>query len=122
MFKGTSLNVISTKNELKVWNKIIGLVNLSLEKYDTGLEVDEGLLEMDDKEHNLTSNERNCLLYRIGEKQILHFLLSAAEQIIPLISMNYRDARKEVTKYKNFGNCQEYVRNFILPHCEKNNS
>jgi protein-histidine N-methyltransferase len=122
VFKGTSLNVISTKNELKVWNKIIGLVNLSLEKYDTGLEVDEGLLEMDDKEHNLTSNERNCLLYRIGEKQILHFLLSAAEQIIPLISMNYRDARKEVTKYKNFGNCQEYVRNFILPHCEKNNS
>lgn len=122
MFKGTSLNVISTKNELKVWNKIIGLANLSLEKYDTGLEVDEGLLEMDDKEHNLTSNERNCLLYRIGEKQILHFLLSAAEQIIPLISMNYRDARKEVTKYKNFGNCQEYVRNFILPHCEKNNS
>jgi len=60
---------------------------------------------MDDKEHNLTSNERNCLLYRQGEKIILHFLREAALQIIPLITMSYRDARKEVTKYKNFGPC-----------------
>ena len=34
-FKGTSLKVISTENETRVWNKIIGLVNNSLVKYDT---------------------------------------------------------------------------------------
>ena len=99
VFKGTSLKVINTKNELKVWNKIIFLVDVHLSKYDTNLETDEGLLEMDDKEHNLHSNERNCLLYRIGEKKILHFLKDAATNIIPLITMNYKDARKQVSKY-----------------------
>jgi len=93
VFKGLSLKVISTKNELRVWSKITAIMSESLSKYDTSLEVDEGLIEMDDKEKNLSYNERNCLLYRIGEKKILHFLLSAAEQIIPLISMNYREAR-----------------------------
>lgn len=105
VFKGTNLKVISTKNELKVWNRVIQLVEESLSKYDTDLETDNMLLEKDDEEHNLTSNERNCLLYRQGEKIILHFLREAATQIIPLITMSYRDARKEVTKYKNFGPC-----------------
>ena len=98
MFKGTSLKVINTKNELKVWNKVISLVETSLSKYDTDLEVDNGLLEQDDNEHMLSSNERNCLLYRIGEKKILHFLKDAATNIIPLITMNYKDARKQISK------------------------
>ena len=105
VFKGTSLKIMNTQNELKVWNKIISLVETSLSKYDTDLVTDNEILEMDDIEHNLSSNERNCLLYRIGEKKILHFLKNAATNILPLITMNYKDARKQISKYQNFGPC-----------------
>ena len=56
IFKGTSLKIMSTENELKVWNKVISLCDNSLSKYDTDLETDNGLLEMDDNEHNLSNN------------------------------------------------------------------
>lgn len=56
-----------------------------LNGYPTTYQEDLDRLEKDDKEHNLTSNERNCILFIKGEKKILHFLVDAAERILPLL-------------------------------------
>ena len=36
------------------------------------------ILKKDDNDHSLEQNVRNCILYRKGEKQILHFMISCA--------------------------------------------
>ena len=48
--------------------------------YPSKLEQDmELLLADDEKKETLTFNQRNCVLFRSGEKEILHFYLELAE-------------------------------------------
>lgn len=44
----------------------------ALDKYPNSLEEDILILEQDTKENNLSNNEKNCILYRKIEKQILN--------------------------------------------------
>ena len=115
VFKGTQVRPMSITNEIKAWNKIIKVAQAQLDKYPSSFEEDQTILDTDDQEHNLTQNQRNCVLYRHGEKKILHFLIDSAAKIIPLLSMNFKDARKEVNGYKDFDGCLEYVKNVVYP-------
>lgn len=87
VFKGTSMNAINIENETRVWLRIAKLATESLKKYDTTLQEDNEILEKDDKEKTLTYNERNCILYRHGEKIILDFLLTCSDRFIKIFSM-----------------------------------
>ena len=82
MFKGTSMNAINLENETRVWLRIAKLVTDSLSRYGTSLKEDLELLEKDDTEKTLTYNQRNCILYRSGEKTILEFLKTCAERFL----------------------------------------
>jgi hypothetical protein len=53
------------------------------------------LLHKDDIEHNLSFNQRNCVLFRSGEKEILHFYIEFSEYITTLLGMQHKDAKKE---------------------------
>jgi hypothetical protein len=86
--------------------------------YDTTLQEDTEILESDDQNKLLTSNERNCVLYRHGEKVILNFLIDSSTKILKLLSLSQKEAKKEVSKYKNFDRCMDYVRNVIYPLIE----
>jgi hypothetical protein len=102
---------MSITNEIKAWTKICEVAQNQLDKYPTSYEEDEKVLEDD----SLTQNQRNCVLYRFGEKKILHFLIDTSKKIIPLLSMNFKDARKEVNSFKDFDGCLEYVKNVVYP-------
>ena len=51
---------------------------------------DMEILERD----NLSFNERNCVLFRSGEKEILHFLIEMADYVLKLLEMKFKDAKK----------------------------
>ncbi len=76
VFKGTSLKPISLASELKVWVRVEEMAKESLEQYPTSLAEDRALLAKDDEK--LSYNERNCVLFRVGEKEILEFLVKTA--------------------------------------------
>jgi hypothetical protein len=63
----------------------------------------------------LTNNERNCVLFRQGEKIILKFLELASERFLNLLKMTQKEARKEVHSYNGFELCADYFRHTILP-------
>ena len=90
------------------------MVTEALSRYPTSLEDDNDLLTKDDAEKIFTSNERNCVLYRQGEKIILAFLETAADRFLKLLTMSQKEARKEVNSYKGFEPCADYFRHTVL--------
>lgn len=71
------------------WIKIGTIITNAINKYHTTLESDIQLL-IDSS--TLTFNTRNCLLLRVGEKKILHFLLEFSNFVAEISSMNKKDA------------------------------
>lgn len=47
--------------------------------YPQTLEEDVELIAKDDESHFLTMNQRNCVLFRMGEKEIFRFLVTCAD-------------------------------------------
>lgn len=74
------------------------------------------VLAKDDQEKCLTYNQRNCILFRSGEKKILHFLKDAAATFGRLTKMSLKEAVKEVNLMKDFDPCLDYFKNCILPN------
>lgn len=87
-FKAKNIKPWGLENEIKVWLKIDSLVDASLAKYDTTYQEDLDVLAKDDQEKCLTYNQRNCILFRSGEKKILHFLKDAATTFGRLTKMS----------------------------------
>ena len=77
---------LSLKNERKVLEKIYSMAKAGLNAYPTTYQEDLEILKRDD----LTFNQRNCVLFRSGEKEILIFLINATEKFIPLLDMDFK--------------------------------
>jgi hypothetical protein len=73
------------------------------------------LLEKDEKEKVLTYNERNCVLFRSGEKKILNFLINSAEKILHLSGVSQKEAKKQMNNMKDFDACSDYFKSVFLP-------
>ena len=56
-------------------------------KYPNTLQEDLKILEEDDLNQTLSFNQRNCVLFRLGEKEILHFFIEFSEYMVSLLSM-----------------------------------
>jgi len=118
VFKGTCLKFISLDLELKVLAKVKELCLQSLNAYPTSLEEDYALLNGNE----LTQNQRNCVLYRSGEKEILVYLISASEKLTVLFGLSQKEAKKEVNKGKEHEGMQEYLKSVVYPAlAEKDN-
>lgn len=52
---------------------------------------------------------------------ILNFLIDSSTKIIKLLGLSQKEAKKEVSKFKNFDRCMDYVRNVIYPLIEYGN-
>ena len=63
-------------------------MNSHIEKYPTSLQEDVAILKKDEEEPILTNNERNCILFRKGEKVILRFLKEIAILVPKLAVMS----------------------------------
>lgn len=86
LFRGTELSHISLHNETKVWKKLVSCCLTALMRYPTTYAADLELIAKDDKEHNLSVNERNCIHYRAAEKKILHYMISISDKILPIMA------------------------------------
>jgi len=63
---------------------------------------------------DLTFNERNCVLFRSGEKKILKFLISLADHFIPALDMKFKDAKKALANFPDAEVCKEYINTVLL--------
>jgi len=90
-----------------------------MEAYPTSLADD---LEMLETRTDLTFNERNCILFRSGEKKILFTLMFYAETILPLLDMDFKTAKKTAEKIRELDDCSEYLTNSIYYLIKKENT
>lgn len=76
---------------------------------------------MDNDKGTLTFNQRNCVLYRHGEKKILLSLMIFVEKFLPLLDMDFKTAKKLVEKDRQLDECSEYISNSIYYLIKKEN-
>lgn len=89
-FQADEVPTISKRNERRVWIRIKAMAEEALARYPNTLEEDYEILKRED----LSFNERNCTLFRSGEKEILRFLVEMADYILNLLEMKFKDAKK----------------------------
>ena len=77
------------QTEVNAWTKTLELAKTSIGKYPTTYQEDLDLLKKIEAGEmpEVTYNKKNCLLLRIGEKRILHFIVDTAEAILELSKM-----------------------------------
>ena len=66
----------------------------SLSKYPNTLQEDIEILKRNSEENNLTFNEKNCIMIRKGEKQILQYLVSCADKVSELAKLSFEEAKQ----------------------------
>ena len=88
-FKGENLRFISYRNETKVHNHIITLIEMHYKNYPTTLQQDQEL----EKDETLSQNHRNALLFRIGEKEICEFMIASSKFCLGLLEGNFVTAK-----------------------------
>lgn len=111
-FNPELLPTISRRNERRIFERIIELSSIALDIYPHTLEEDREIL----KDESLTFNQRNCVLFRSGEKEILHHNIEFGQYIINLLDLKFSDARKEVQNSlpSKFESSREYIQNQLL--------
>jgi len=106
VFQADEIPTISKHNERKVWRSIKNLSAEGLARYPQAYEEDMELL----KNPNLSFNERNCILFRSGEKEILIFLMEMADYVLDLLNMKFKDAKKHTQNLPaKMDSCRDYL-------------
>lgn len=61
---------------------------------------------------NLTFNERNMLLFRSGEKEILHYFIEFSDLVLEMLELKFADAKKKSQHLPaKFETTRDYVQN-----------
>eukprot|EP01022_Parablepharisma_sp_SALTPOND_P008038 TRINITY_DN135108_c1_g1_i1.p2 TRINITY_DN135108_c1_g1~~TRINITY_DN135108_c1_g1_i1.p2 ORF type:complete len:281 (-),score=29.12 TRINITY_DN135108_c1_g1_i1:805-1647(-) len=105
------LPAISISNERQMLMKFKEIAVNCLKKYPQTYEEDLKLLE----NKTLTYNERNCIVYRAGEKKIYKQMVEMAELASKLLGMSYEEAvkyYKSLDKELIYG---MYIEKVVLP-------
>jgi histone-lysine N-methyltransferase SETD3 len=105
-FKVNRVLPISIKNELSVLQRLKTLAAEGLAAYPESIEEDARLLATAD----LTQNQRNCVLMRQGEKEILHWYLKFVDTVVPLLNMKPKDLRK----FPRPAELEDYILNCVM--------
>ena len=64
---------------------------------------------------DLSFNERNCTLFRSGEKEILIFLMELADFCLALLDMKFKDAKKATQNLPTkMDSCRDYIQNYCI--------
>jgi hypothetical protein len=83
----------------------------ALARYPQTLEEDYEILKRTD----LTFNERNCTLFRSGEKEILVFLIEMSDYVLNLLEMKFKDAKKLTQNLpEKMESCRDYLQNYCI--------
>ena len=68
---GGYVTKISRENESAAWKHINNLAQTTLKKYPTSIQEDNMILKRNEQNPTLTTNQKNCILYRKSEKVVL---------------------------------------------------
>jgi len=94
-FQADDIPCISRRNERRVFEKIKLHCEYALQQYPHTLEDDYAILAGDNPPHSkLSFNQRNMVLFRSGEKEILVFLVTFSDYVLKLLSMKFKDGKK----------------------------
>jgi hypothetical protein len=94
-YKAENISVMSISNELKVLGKLKEKSLASLAGYPNTLEEDNDLLAKDDEKQFLTFNQRNCVLFRKGEKEILNWFIELVNYCSKIMGMKWKEAKRD---------------------------
>ena len=112
VFRADKIPPQSVANEKKVFDLLRQMCEVALAKYPNTLEQDYELL----KDSSLSFNQRNCVLFRSGEKEILHFLIEFSEYAQQLLGMSFKDAKKTTQSLPDkFSTTREYLQTQLIP-------
>jgi len=104
------------ENELQAWNKIKEVALEALTKYPNTVEEDKEILEKDDMDHHLGFNNRNCILYRKAEKDILHYLIFCADKAAELVKLTAKEARQQINLWEGHDKrCEPFFKDVFCP-------
>mmetsp|Transcript_15397 Transcript_15397/g.15375 ORF Transcript_15397/g.15375 Transcript_15397/m.15375 type:complete len:490 (+) Transcript_15397:259-1728(+) len=106
-FKPSKVKPISLANERKVLQHVQKLAKSGIDLYPETLQEDAQILQRED----LTENQRNCVLMRQGEKQILDWYFKFSDLALALLDME----RKEVKKAAKGSPYESYLTHSIIP-------
>ena len=88
VFKGHNVKPYSAQNEVATWQLIKDVAMEAANQYPQTLEEDAELIAQDDQQRMLTLNERNCVLFRMGEKAILRFLVTCSDMMQTILKLS----------------------------------
>jgi len=92
----TKVDPISPANELRAMIELKKAANEIIASFDTTLAEDNKTL--DDSEKKLTMNQRNCIVMRRGEKEILNAYVDLVDHLIAIKDLDLRGAQKYYAK------------------------
>ena len=101
---------ISIENEKLMLKRLTEIVETCLNKYPQTYEEDLELLKTD-----LSYNERNCVIYRMGEKKIYKQMLEMAKVVEELLGMTYQTALEQYNLIESTILYAPYIKKIILP-------
>jgi len=90
------LDPVSVRNECTILQVVAQASEETLKTFDNSLDEDIKLLEDEDKK--LTINQRNCIIMRKGEKEILHAYIELAKHVKAVETFNLRQLKKYMDK------------------------
>lgn len=121
MFQGYEMNYCTRRCERNAIAQLGLLCKATLERFPTTLEQDLETLRKDKQEGNLSTNERNCIRIRVGEKQILAKWMMLTEKILPLLDdkITFQQAEELASQTDDIA-FQQYFQNVITPLLKNN--
>lgn len=112
-FKGENLRALSFENEQAVQQHLLFTFQTHMDKYSATIAEDREMLKDEEK---MTENLRNCILFRIGEKEICEFFIESAQYCLELMDMKFTAAKKKTQSLPaKFETMRDYLRSSVLP-------
>lgn len=115
-FRIDDIEPLSKRNEKSALVSLYQGAKQSMKLFDTTLEYDNRLLA-DENKYPMFSNERNTVLMRRGEKEVLQHFIDLSQVCIKLLGMQWKELKQAVLrKYNNNTEpISHYVNHVVVP-------
>ena len=106
VFKGHNVKPYNIQSEWAAWQLLKEAAVEAAGRYPQTLEEDTELL----KSAELTANQRNCVLFRRGEKELFRFLADCADVMQTMLKQSLKEARATAGAFKHYHACDAYIK------------
>ena len=112
--KVEDIEPVSVRNEREVLRMVKASAEAALAAFETTLEEDEEVLRSG--KYEAYSNERNIVVMRRGEKQVLRWYVRLADTCIDLVHRKWSEVKKVTAKsFQSTAPLDHYITHVIVP-------